>query len=78
MMFMSPIFYPKEAIPDNMKMLAELNPLAVTIENTRLIAIQGEMPSMGYLICSIIMAIVYAEVCFRFIKRAQNNMGDYL
>ena len=34
-MFLSPIFYPTSALPENLKFLGYMNPIGITIEQTR-------------------------------------------
>ena len=42
-MFLSPIFYPSEALPDKPRWLSQLNPLAYYIEKSRNIIIEGKI-----------------------------------
>lgn len=41
LMFMSPIFYPIQALPDNFKIIMEFNPLTFIIEQVRAVIIFG-------------------------------------
>jgi lipopolysaccharide transport system permease protein len=44
MMFLSPVFYPVAALPEAMRPWLQLNPLALTIEQTRGIILFGQAP----------------------------------
>lgn len=46
LMFLSPIFYPIEAVPASIKWAFELNPLTPIIEWVRVSAIEGEWPNV--------------------------------
>lgn len=44
LMFLSPIFFPVSALPDRWQPILKLNPLAMIIEQTRLVLVQGVRP----------------------------------
>ena len=49
LMFMSPVFYPAEALPENIRPLMYMNPLTPAIETLRGVLFAGELPSLtGY------------------------------
>ena len=77
-MFMSPIFYPKDALPEKLAIVATLNPLVKVIEQTRDVVITNQIPNMGELLISIVIAIAWAEATFRVMKHFQSYMGDQL
>lgn len=60
MLFLSPIFYPISALPEDYRPLLELNPLSFIIEQAREVLIWGRMPDwegLGvYFLCSLIIA----------------------
>ena len=78
LMFLSPIFYPATAMPESLKWLANLNPIAIFIEYTRRCVINGSLPSVGQLILETIVAAIWCEVAFRIHQRLKPNFGDYL
>jgi len=78
MMFMSPVFYPTEMVPIEMRWVANLNPLAYIINETRGIVIDGTIPSIDKLIVFAILSILIGEICLRLLKRKQCLLGDRL
>lgn len=49
LMFMSPVFYPAQALPENIRPLMYMNPLTPAIETVRAVLFEGQLPSMmGY------------------------------
>lgn len=62
LMFMSPVFYPAEALPENIRPLMYMNPLTPAIETLRAVLFSGELPSlMGYgvfLVASMLFALL--------------------
>jgi lipopolysaccharide transport system permease protein len=59
MMFLSPIFFPMELVPERYRYLMYLNPLTLIIMQVRVVTIQGGWPNfiaLGiYTVCSIIL-----------------------
>ena len=77
-MFLSPIFYPSSAIPDDIKWLIGLNPLVKTIENTRLIIMENGSPEIISLVVQIIIGIAWCEINYRILRNASKYFGDVL
>jgi lipopolysaccharide transport system permease protein len=78
LMFLSPVFYPTSALPDGLKWLSSLNPLAVIMEQTRAVLIDGTTPEPKIMVTEIILAVLWCEVCIRILKQAQPYFGDML
>jgi lipopolysaccharide transport system permease protein len=78
LMFLSPIFYPIEALPDWMRPMATLNPLAMTIEQVRGVLIFGKLPDMSAWALSLALAGVFAAGGFAFFRRVRNGFADVL
>lgn len=47
LLFLSPIFYPIEAVPESWRDLMYLNPLTLVIENTRQVMLWGRLPDLS-------------------------------
>ncbi|CAE20284.1 ABC transporter, membrane component [Prochlorococcus marinus str. MIT 9313] len=77
-MFLSPIFYPSSAIPQDLIWLARINPLAQTIEQTRQILIEGIAPSGLQIAVQFLISIGWCEITLRILKNAQSEFGDIL
>ena len=78
LMFLSPIFYPATAMPESLKWLASLNPIAIFIEYTRKCTIDGVLPNLGQLIMEIVIAAIWCEIAFRIHQTLKPSFGDYL
>jgi lipopolysaccharide transport system permease protein len=78
LMFLSPVFYPSSSLPDGLRWLSALNPLAIMIEQTREVLIDGTAPKLGILLGEIIIGLLWCEVCMRILKKAQPHFGDML
>ena len=78
MMFLSAVFYPISALPQSWRSILRLNPVAITIEQTRLVAIQGELPNKSLIIIGTTVGIVFCQACFRLFRIAKKGFADVI
>ena len=78
LMFLAPIFYPKELIPEQYRDLLYLNPLTTIVEASRDVLIWGRMPDWGMLGAYTIAACLFAWVSFSWFERARKGFPDVL
>ncbi len=72
LMFASPLFYPISALPEQVRGLIGLNPLAVAMEQVRGVVLFGTAPSLGLLAASTLLSLLVAwagVAWFRITKR---------
>jgi len=70
-MFLSPVFYPVEAVPEAVRWLYQLNPLTASIENARAVLLDGVPPPfLGYLrgLATGLLAVVIGAAVFVWLK----------
>jgi lipopolysaccharide transport system permease protein len=78
LMFLSPIFFPLSALPAKWQPILNLNPLALVIEQTRRVSVQGLNPDWPYLALGISIAFVACEISFRGFQRSKGAFADVL
>ena len=78
LMFMSPIFYSKEALPKSIGWIMTINPIAFTIENTRNAINYSDMVRFEIVIIWWIVGIILCETGFRTLQKTRDYVGDYL
>ena len=78
MLFLSPVFYPTDALPEKMRWIAQINPIAITIEQTRNLVLEGRLPSLHVVIGMILLGIAWCEMCFAILKNSQGHISDRL
>ena len=76
MMFMSAVFYPLDALPQILRQVMSWNLLAVTIEKTRDIVMEGEAPDWYWLATTTVVTWLFAEVCYKFFKKVGKGFAD--
>ena len=75
-MFLSAVFYPIEALPDSVIKLMALNPIAQTIGQTRIVCLQGEMPSLRFLAVWTAIGLIFAEGGYRMFQKVRRGFAD--
>lgn len=78
LMFMSPIFYPSEALPESIRWVSTVNPLTYGIEQTRNVLIKGNMTPLGDWIVQLGLSLVMCQSAYWLLKRTKKYFGDLL
>jgi lipopolysaccharide transport system permease protein len=76
LMFLSPIFFPLEALPAAVRPWMFLNPLALTITQTREVLLNGHWPNWLSLAIHLIACCAIAVVGAAFFKAARKGFAD--
>ena len=77
-MFLTPIIYPAELVPESLKILLVINPMAHLVEGYRLAIIEGAIPDLvGFAILTFVMAMV-AVLGYLFFMRSKSAFADVL
>ncbi|WP_426320986.1 ABC transporter permease [Pseudoduganella sp. R-43] len=78
LMFLSPIFYPASALPEEYRHLLLLNPLTLVIEQARDVLFWGRVPDLAtwavYLLCSSVLA----WLGFAWFQKTRKGFADVL
>lgn len=78
LMFLSPVFYPLEALPENFRSFAALNPLAFIIESARDVLIWGKIPNIAPYGMSLLLSMLIAILGFAWFQKTRKGFGDVL
>lgn len=78
MMFLSPIFYPVEAVPEGARWLLALNPLTPTLEQARGVLFWGTVPSFAALAVQFAVGWVFAWLGYAWFARTRKAFADVL
>lgn len=77
-MFLSPIFYPASALPPTIEGLMMFNPLALIIENTRRVILQGLWPEWGALALYSAVAVIFSLIAAKFFDATRKGFADVI
>lgn len=78
LMFLSPIFYPANAVPESYRYLLYLNPLTWVIEMTRDLLLWGRTPDLGLILMYWLSAGVIASLGFAWFQKTRRGFADVL
>ena len=77
-LFMSAVFYPISALPDKIQWLAELNPIAIIIVESRDVLISRNIVDPHYFILATLLSYFSCCIAYGFFKKSSNRFSDYI
>ena len=78
LLFLCPIFYPVEAIPENLKSIIYLNPLTTLIEEARNVIFWGETLNFKVLFVFFIFSICFSLLGKKWFEKTEKGFVDVL
>lgn len=78
LMFMSPIFFPASALPENYRYLLLLNPLTPVIEQARDVLYWGKLPDMTVWLACLLGSSLVAWSGFAWFQKTRKGFADVL
>ena len=76
--FVTPIFYPIEAVPERFRVWLQMNPLTVMIEQGRNVFLYGRLPDWGYLGLAALASLAALQFGYFFFLRTKKGFADVL
>lgn len=73
--YASPIIYPVTMVPENLRTLYFLNPMAGILESYRAVILYGQIPG-PYLIASAVESLIVLVIGYWFFKRVEFRIAD--
>ncbi len=78
LLFLSPIFYPVSALPEDYRSLLYLNPLTQVVEMTRDMLYWGKVPDLAVLLVYWLVAALVAWLGFAWFQKTRKGFADVL
>jgi lipopolysaccharide transport system permease protein len=78
LMFLSPIFYPVSALPEQYRLLLFINPMTPAIEMVRDVMYWGKMPDILMLTIYTTLAATLAWLGFAWFQKTRKGFADVL
>ena len=76
--FMTPIFYPLNAVPERFQWVLRLNPLTMIIEEGRKVFLFGMLPDWRFFIVTLVCGIIVAQLGFAWFAKTRKGFADVL
>jgi len=77
-LFMSPVFYPISAVPENFQWVMFLNPITFIIEQARAVLIFGYLPNWTGLLIYSVISFLCMWLGFVFFQKTRKGFSDVL
>jgi len=77
-MFLSPVFYPVSALPENFQIMLLINPLTLIIEQSRAVVIFGQWPHWQALGLYALISVLVAWAGFWWFQKTRKGFADVL
>jgi lipopolysaccharide transport system permease protein len=78
MLFLSPVFYPVTALPEEFRIWIQVNPLTFIIEQIREVVIWGRLPNWLGLIKYTAVSCIFAWLGFVWFQKTRKGFADVL
>jgi lipopolysaccharide transport system permease protein len=75
-MYLSPVFYPLEVVPERWRSLFLLNPMATLIDSYRRVLIFGQAPDWTFLGITTVLSVLTLALGYWYFKRAEATFAD--
>jgi lipopolysaccharide transport system permease protein len=76
--FMTPIFYPQEALPNRLQLIVRLNPLAPIVNNMRRVSVLGQPPRWEGLAFSMAVGLVVLCLGHAWFAKSKRAFADVI
>lgn len=78
LLFLSPVFFPVDALPASLQPWMQLNPLTFIIEQARAVLVWGVLPDLQGLLIYFVAAMFVAWVGFAWFQKTRKGFADVL
>lgn len=78
LMYLTPVFYPKEIVPEPMRWVVRFNPIRSILEVFRDPIYQGEIPPLSHLAVSVGIAVLVFALGFWVFRRSSDRIPFYV
>lgn len=76
--FLSPVFYPVQAVPESFRFFFKLNPLALYIEDARRVALWGAAPDWPWYLANVVLSVVVFSLGLTWFMKTKKGFADVL
>lgn len=78
MLFLAPVFYPLENLPQNFRWIVQMNPLTFIIQQAREVLVWGRVPDLAGLLIYLLVAWLVACAGFAWFQKTRKGFADVL
>lgn len=78
MFFVTPVIWPPERLPENLRWIVDYNPLAFLVEGYRDLVLEGTIPTLQSTLSFTLFAVLFCAAGFALFVRTKQNFADML
>lgn len=78
MMYLTPVFYPKDIVPEHYRWIVRFNPIRSILEVFRDPIYQGEIPPLSHLTVSVVIVLIILAVGGFVFRRSSDRIPFYI
>lgn len=78
LMFLTPIFYPEELVPEGMRFIIDVNPLAQIIRMYRQVFMTGDLPGLAATAYTLLACLFFFLFGYAAFMHAKKHFADFL
>jgi lipopolysaccharide transport system permease protein len=76
--FLTPIFYPVSAIPEQYRFISKINPIAIFVEDARRVVLWGLMPDWPWFFGGLIFSMLVLIFGFVWFMKSKKAFADVI
>ena len=76
--FLSPIFYPLEAVPSDLQVYCKLNPIAIFVEDARRVVLWNQMPDWYWLSGGFVVSLITFAAGYLIFMKSKKAFADVI
>jgi lipopolysaccharide transport system permease protein len=77
-MFLTPLFYPVDRVPESLRFVMQVSPIAYTVEAARTVVMWGEQPNWSAWGLHLLAALLVMILGFAWFKLTRRGFADVL
>ena len=77
-MYMTPIVYPASALPENLKFITWINPVAGIVTDYRRVILEGQLPDFGHYAFYTTVSLVFFFFGYYFFMKTKKSFADVM
>ena len=77
-MYATPVIYPISLVPEKLRPLYMLNPMASIIDSYRKTLLSGESPDLYYLVLAMAVTLIFFFLAYKFFKSVEMKFADII
>ena len=76
--FLTPIFYPISAVPEQFRIFCRINPIAIFVEDARRVVLWGLFPDWSWFLFGMVLSVVVSIAGFVWFMKSKKGFADVI